>query len=346
MCRRLLLPAVLLLPLLVAPARAEAPKRDHDITVDDYFTLATILECSLSPDGLRVAYTEGRWDKSANDRKADLWVAYPQRAGQVKRLTSDRANDRAVKWLSGPGPTQSLYFLGNRKREGEKRPPYDGTTQVWRISEDGGEPSAVTKVDGGVVRYDLSRDQTGKHTSLYYVTETEHVADDWKALREQFKEVEYGHGVEKVSQVWRLDLENWRTEKVIDDKRYIHDFAVSRRGKRIAMITAPDNKVINFEGKSRVEVFNTETKKTETVPDEVFRKKAPSKYGWLEHLAWTYDEKDLAFNVIFDGYPAEIIVAEWTDDGLTVGKVALPEGLHVRGYGSPLGWYAGNNVFV
>src|SRR5207244_2994602 len=39
---------------------AEGPKRDHDITVDDYFTQADIFEVVMSPSGQLVAYTEGR----------------------------------------------------------------------------------------------------------------------------------------------------------------------------------------------------------------------------------------------------------------------------------------------
>src|SRR5262249_23123169 len=150
-------------------------------------------------------------------------------------------------------------------------------------------------------------------------------------------EVEYGHGVDKVSQVWKLDLQNWRDEKVIDDKRYIHDMALSRDGNRLAMITAPDDKVVSFEGKSRVDVYDATTKKAEAVPDEVFRKQMPSPYGWLEHLAWSPDGKKLVFNVIFDGYPAKIIVADWDKDGVSVDRFDN-KGLSVRGYGSPLQW--------
>jgi dipeptidyl aminopeptidase/acylaminoacyl peptidase len=325
-----LLLAALLLPLFVAAARAEAPKRDHDITLDDYFTQATITECAISPDCQSAVYAEGRWQQSTDDRKTDLWwVGIGRPAKPPRRLTSDRANDRAPQFGGG-----IIYFLGNRKREGEKRPPYDGKAQVWKVPAEGGEPSAVTRVEDGVVRFGITRDGQ----SLFYVTETDHVADEWKGLREQFKEVEYGHGVEKVSQVWRLDLQNWRAEKLIDDKRYVHDMAVSQDGGRIALITAPDNKVVSFEGRSRVDVFDTRTKKTETVPDELFRKEAPSPYGWLEHLAWSDDGTRLAFNVIFDGYPAEIIVAELGAGAITVGKVERPRGLHVKGYGSPLAW--------
>jgi dipeptidyl aminopeptidase/acylaminoacyl peptidase len=317
--------------LLVSASQAKAPKREHDITVDDYFTLATISDCVISPDGEVIAYTEGRWQQSTDDRKTDLWML-DTKGATVRRLTSDRANDRSPQWAPD---NKTIYFLGNRQRAGEKRPPFDGKTQVWKIGTEGGEPSAVTKVEGGVIRFQLAHD--GK--SLWYGTESDHnFVDEWKQLREQFKDVDYGHGVHKVSQVWRLNLQTWREEKVIDDPRYIHDMLLSRDGNRLAMITAPDDRVIHFEGRSHVHVYDADTKSMRIVPDDVYHKKAPSPYGWLEHLAWSADGKRLAFNVILDGYPAEIVAAVWEGREITTFTVPPPKGTHVKGYGSPLAW--------
>src|SRR5262245_3156949 len=49
--------------LLTAAAQA------HDVTPEDYFSLATITDLAVSADGKHVAYCEARWDKKANDRK-------------------------------------------------------------------------------------------------------------------------------------------------------------------------------------------------------------------------------------------------------------------------------------
>src|SRR5271168_4525351 len=103
-------PLLFLLFLALASARAEAPKRDHDITVDDYFSLATIFDCAISGDGKLVAYTEGRWQRATDDRKTDLWVADAAEPGTVRRLTSDRANDRSPRWAPDG---KTIYFLGN-----------------------------------------------------------------------------------------------------------------------------------------------------------------------------------------------------------------------------------------
>ena len=46
--------------LLAPPAVADPAVRDHDITVDDYATVATIIGCEISPDGKNVAYADLR----------------------------------------------------------------------------------------------------------------------------------------------------------------------------------------------------------------------------------------------------------------------------------------------
>ena len=108
----------LLLLVSAAPANAEAPRRTHTITVDDYFDQATIFESVISPDGQHVAYTEGRWQKSTDDRKPDLWVV-ESKTGKVRRLTFDRAMDRLPQWSPD---SRQIYFLSNCKRAGEKQP--------------------------------------------------------------------------------------------------------------------------------------------------------------------------------------------------------------------------------
>src|SRR5205085_2797959 len=112
----------LLLLLLPSFLHAADPERNHDITVDDYFTLSNLFEIAMSPDGKHVAYTEGRWQQSTDDRKTDLWLTATQ-DGAVRRLTSDRAGDHSVRWAPD---SKTVYFLSARKREGENRPPLDG----------------------------------------------------------------------------------------------------------------------------------------------------------------------------------------------------------------------------
>src|SRR5207237_258973 len=146
-----------------------------------------------------------------------------------------------------------------------------------------------------------------------------------------------GHGVTRVSRVWKLDLDTWRTEKVVDARRYVYEIALTPDGQKLAMITAPDDKVVSFEGKSRVDVFFAGSRQIVTVPDKVYRAGHPSPYAWIEHLAWSHDGTWLAFNAIWDGYPTEIVVAEWKGGNqATAHFMPRPPGVSVHGYGSPI----------
>src|SRR5262245_49471790 len=95
--------------LLAGTAVSPAQQQTHDITPDDYFSLATITEVAVSPDGKHVAYCEACWDKGDDSRKTDLWVVPTDGKGKPQRLTFDRANDRKPKWSAD---ARAIYVLG------------------------------------------------------------------------------------------------------------------------------------------------------------------------------------------------------------------------------------------
>jgi dipeptidyl aminopeptidase/acylaminoacyl peptidase len=309
---------------------ADAPVRDHDITVEDYFSQADIMEIAMSPDGRWVAYSEGRWKQSTNDRKADLWIVSTE-GGPARRLTADRAGDHLIRWGGGG---RWIYFVGSRKREAEKQPPWDGKPQVWRIGTDGGNLEAVTRHEKGIQTYDVARD--GKH--LFFSAETEDIGSEWRSLWHQYSDLTYGHGIAKHSEVWRLDLDSWRTERIVANRRHIYDLALAPDQGRLAMITAPDDTVITFEGRSRVDLCDLASGKIESVSEDAYRKQMPSPYAWLEKLAWSADSKSLAFGVVFDGYPAEIVVADCSAAPYPARVLKRPPGLSLHGYGTPIQW--------
>lgn len=311
-----------LLPV-AGPAMAEPPARDHQIVAEDYFSIAVIGGCALSPDGSQVAYTESRWDPPAEKRNTDLWVV-DSKSRDVRRLTFDSASDGSPKW---DPQGRYIYFTSNRKRAGEDKPPYDGKKQVWRIAPDASGLMAVTRVEDGVGLFDLARD--GR--TLYYATSEEVVDEDWKDLRKEYKDLKYGHGVTKFSQIFKLDLVNWRAEKIVDDKRVIRDMAVSPDQKRIAMITTPDEELITNEGWSRIDVYDAETKKVDTVTAPGWRDEHPSPYGWLDSVAWADDGQALAFTVSFDGYPPKVYAVEWSAGKPALWELVRPAGVTVNG---------------
>jgi len=318
--------------LLATVARADAPVRDHDIVVDDYFTLANVTSCAVSPDGEQVAYTEMRWAPPAEKRNIDVWVV-SRGTKTPRRLTFDPAGDGGVRWSPNG---KHLYFTSGRKRAGEEHAPYNGKRQVWRVSPDGGEPFAVTRLDKGIGLYDLS----GDGGTLYYTTTTEQVDDEWKELRTEFKKLKYGHGIRNVGQVWALDLHSWRAKKLIDEQRVIAAMTVAPNQQRIAMLTRPDEPLIFNEGWSRVDVYDASSKKVYTVTPNGWRKNHPSPYGWLDNITWSDDGDALAFSVSYDGYPPQIFVAEWSGDRHTLRELRRPAGVTL--VGGTLKWRPGS----
>ena len=342
--------SIIVLLLLSVPAFAQ--ERTHDVTPADYASISAITEIAVSPDGQHVAYTLAVWDKAEDNRRSDVWIVATDGKGKSVKLTFDRANDRHIKW-SDAG--DSLYFLGNRKREAEKKPPYDGSTQVWRVKLasirgnngqpiDGGEPKAITKVAGGVTGFDYALSDT-----IFYTVDKEHAdQDEFAKLRAKTK-VEYGHGIRKVSELHKLNLSTWRTEKLIDETRYIRSFAVTQDGTKIAMVSAFDDTVVKSEGESRVDVWTTgepgasATGVVTTPPTDAYRKNPKnSPYAWLENLCWNPEGTRFAFTAVHDAYPAEIIRGKLNSQEWEVKKLERKGPWEVVGYGrgvgAPLKW--------
>jgi dipeptidyl aminopeptidase/acylaminoacyl peptidase len=299
--RTLLLPWTLW--LVTAPLLAHDVPRDHDITIEDYFTLSVIDDVAAAPHGTYVAYVERRWDKELDGRNADIWLVHCD-TRELRRLTFDSAADTSPVWGA---ESQHIYFASARTRAGDRDPAYSGKKQVWVVSAAGGEAQPVTRLKDGIELFRLGHDGQ----TLYYTTSREEELPAWKELREKHPTVQYGSGKYRVSELWKLDLQTWRAEKLVDEKRYIRDFAVTQDQRRIAMITTPDDRLITNEGRTRVDVYDARLRRIETLPEALWRAEAPSPYGWLENPAWAPDGRALAFTISFDGFPAEIIIAEW-----------------------------------
>jgi len=299
--------------------------RNHDITIEDYLTQAFIQECTVSPDGKFAAYIEWRWDKQKDGRNRDLWVVNIS-SREILRLTNDMANETSPQWSPD---SKWIYFVGHFKDEGANEPPRDGSSQVWKIKIDGSELTSVTRVPDGIDDYEIAEDGS----ALYYIISKEHMIDDWKELRSEYKgDLEFGHGIHQVSEVWKIDLKTWREKLLVDSDRYIRYFDVSPDGRRIAMISDPDEVLINHEGKSEVEIFDSKTGKREMLDNSAWRDNAPSPFGWLGSPAWSSDGKIFAFSIDYDGYPGEIHTVRFSDEGeVMIKELPRPEIVTIAG---------------
>jgi len=109
--------------------RAAEP-RPFDI--HDFLGLKRIGQIAASPDGKQVVYTLRGDDLRANKGYTGLWLQDAVKRGAAPvRLTTDQSHDGSAAW-SRDG--RWIYFLSDRS----------GSTQVWRITNQGGDAIRVT----------------------------------------------------------------------------------------------------------------------------------------------------------------------------------------------------------
>ena len=311
---------------LSAPLQANTPQ--HQITNDDFFSIATMQNVVLSPDGKLSAWLESRWDKNLDKAQRDIWVIN-NKTRQTQRLTFSNENESALHWSPD---SQTLYFLSKRGDKSGKA-PFNAKNQVFQIDAHGGEAIPLTHETDGVKAFQVSDD--GK--SLYYLgyrTSTD--KDPWAKLRGQHQTVQYAHGERDVNPLYQLDLAHYRSTLLLDDDQVVWQFSVNHDGSRIARITTHDNEQINLEGWSHVEIFQPQTGSNIRLNDSAWREHAPSPYGWLQGLAWAADNQRLAFRVDFDGYPGELFVSDTEQP--QVAPLALKRQGDMTLSGSQLAW--------
>ena len=205
---------------------------------------------------------------------------------------------------------------------------------------DGGEARVVTHAEEGVGAYRLD----GSATRIYYTSHEPATIGDWDWFKKKYGKLEYGSGVWKLGRLFReelpaegtaYDAEKHGPEKIHGGDFHVGQFSVSPDGRRVAMITTPDPRLIRLEGWSQVQVLDLETGNSVRVPDALWRAEAASPYGWLEGPDWSADGRALAFTVSWDGYPTEIYVAHLPapgDEGdIAVGRLARLDGPEVEG---------------
>ncbi len=300
--------------LVLGAAAVCAGNRTHLIEAEDYFSIAGITGIALSPDGGTAAWTESRWDVDADGRTTELWTADLE-TGKTQRLTFDGLGPSGIRFSSD---ARWIIFAAD---------DVDGNSQIWRIAAAGGVAGKLTSVADGIELWDLSDD--GR--TLVYTVSADQTDDEWKDLREEFDELEYGHGVTAFSEVHRLDLGTWRSRKVFDGKRVIKSLDLSADGALAALVTAPDNELVHHEGWSRVEVLDVATGELTEVTTDGWRDAHDSPFGWIDDVRMAGDGKALGFTISFDGYPTRAYSASAGANGWNLTELDRPAGVSVNG---------------
>src|SRR5580704_15538886 len=132
--------------VLTAPASLQA----GPVTVDDLMRLSTVCDVRISPDGKQVAYVVSTPSLDTAAHEAVLFRV-PATGGAPMRLTyGTRIFNKPLPspWLRWSPDGSLLSFVGF----------VGAVPQVMAMAPTGGEPRAITAIDGGVTRYEWSPD--------------------------------------------------------------------------------------------------------------------------------------------------------------------------------------------
>ena len=135
---------VFCLALSLAPLALAAARETHPFGVHDLVAFDRISDPRMSPDGRRIVFTVSVLDWDQNKRRSDLWLVNADGTGLTKLTQHEAADTSAVFAHDG----KAVYFLSTRT----------GSSQIFKLSLEGGEPQAVTSLPIDVGSFILSPD--------------------------------------------------------------------------------------------------------------------------------------------------------------------------------------------
>ena len=119
----------LLCGTMALPAAAAGP---HPITIHDLLSMERLADPRVSPDGASFTFAVGTPDLAANKTAHDLYLG--DVAGTwTRRITAPGTSNFQARWARDG---KAVFFVSGRS----------GSSQVWRLSLDGGEAEQVTKL--------------------------------------------------------------------------------------------------------------------------------------------------------------------------------------------------------
>jgi dipeptidyl aminopeptidase/acylaminoacyl peptidase len=118
-------------PLLFFCAMAFAQRRPFDVNA--LLSLKRLSDPQLSPDGQWVAFTVQTVDVAANRKPTQIWIVPLEGAGAPRQITHDGEGNSRPRWSPD---SKRIAYVSDR----------GGSSQIWLMDTDGGNPKQVTNV--------------------------------------------------------------------------------------------------------------------------------------------------------------------------------------------------------
>ena len=212
-------------PLAATDQPPPAPAGQRPMQIEDLFRLKRIADPQISPDGKLVCYTLTTVDLQENKSSAALWLAATDGKIPPRPLTDPKGKrDTHARW-SPDGKT--LAFESTRS----------GTSQIWLVGVEGGEPRQLTSLSTGASNPTWSPD--GKLiafvSAVYPEFSEKPFAESDKLNKEKDEAIEKSPVKAKV--FTRLFFRHW--DSYVGDKRQ-HLFVVPAAGGEPRDVTPGD----------------------------------------------------------------------------------------------------------
>ena len=123
-----------------------ANANQHYISINDFYAINHITECSISPNQEYIAYVVEKPDRSTNDYISNIWLLTTD-DHHIRQLTTGGAEDRRPVWSPD---SRFIAFQSDRSN----------ITQIWLIDISAGEAWAVTDFPEGAYAPAWSPDGT------------------------------------------------------------------------------------------------------------------------------------------------------------------------------------------
>jgi dipeptidyl aminopeptidase/acylaminoacyl peptidase len=115
--------------------------------LEDYWSLPTVADPRISPDGTWVAYTLSRPSRERDADETDLWLVRYD-GGAPRPLTRTPGSEHHPRWRPDG---RAIAFLADREEE-------DAGDQVWLLDLAGGDARRLTRFDGDIQGFEWSPD--------------------------------------------------------------------------------------------------------------------------------------------------------------------------------------------